>query len=583
MIKYLIAILLTTTAAYSQTIKTLGYNTTNGQVSYSGSNTLTFTNPLGFSNAAATRTNLGLGASWLTNSNSPATTNATNLTAGTLPDARLSTNVAILSNLPSWATTTNADVARTNLGIGWSALTNTNSINFQKSLFGTNVEIYDSTGIVGISLSESQTKLVSAISFPYLGGSGQASVSRTNLGLGWIALTNTNATNFRLAIGLSLAALTNTNVTNFRTDIGLGSLATNDSVPSGAAASNSILTADGAGGSAFVSTLPRLTLASGTITNNNPTLDLSQTWNNSAATFTGFQQTITNTASAVGSRLFNFVVGSTSAFSARIMLGAGPTDALAIGGGDRGLVFGNNTFTNPNAGFFTLRWQANLAGFNSSAILAWGSDVYNLGYDLALQRDAADTFAQRRGSNAQTFRLYNTYTDSTNYERGFIGWSSNTLRIGTEAGGTNSARSLELQTGGVARIAIAANGDTQINGFTTFNQNVSIATGRVLGANQINLNNTSTALLALGTDSTIRWGSSSATAPLLKRSSTTLQVRLADDTAYSVLDAQLRAQGTAPTNSTATGTAGDIRYDTNNFLYICVASNTWRRTSLTNW
>lgn len=194
MIKYLIAILLTASAAYSQTIKTLGYNTTNGEVAYSGSNILTFTNPLGFSNAATTRTNLGLGASWLTNSNSPATTNATNLTAGTLPDARLSTNVAILSNLPSWATTTNADVARTNLGLGAS----------------------------------------------------------------W--LTNTNATNFRSAIGLTLSALTNTNVTNFRTDIGLGSLATNNSVPSFSAATNSILTADGSGGSSFVAS--RLSVSS---------------------------------------------------------------------------------------------------------------------------------------------------------------------------------------------------------------------------------------------------------------------------------------------------------------------------------
>ena len=37
-----------------------------------------------------------------------------------------------------------------------------------------------------------------------------------------------------------------------RTNLGLGSLATNDSVPSGAATTNSLLTADGAGGSSFV-------------------------------------------------------------------------------------------------------------------------------------------------------------------------------------------------------------------------------------------------------------------------------------------------------------------------------------------
>jgi hypothetical protein len=43
----------------------LGYNTTNGQVVYSGTNPLTFTNPLAFgdtTNTASIRTNLGLGA-----------------------------------------------------------------------------------------------------------------------------------------------------------------------------------------------------------------------------------------------------------------------------------------------------------------------------------------------------------------------------------------------------------------------------------------------------------------------------------------------------------------------------------------
>lgn len=402
MIKYLIAILLTTTAAYSQTIKTLGYNTTNGQVAYSGSNTLTFTNPLGFSNAAATRTNLGLGASWLTNSNSPATTNATNLTAGTLPDARLSTNVAILSNLPSWATTTNADVARTNLGIGWSALTNTNSINFQKSLFGTNVEIYDSTGIVGISLSESQTKLVSAISFPYLGGSGQASVSRTNLGLGWIALTNTNATNFRLAIGLSLAALTNTNVTNFRTDIGLGSLATNNTVPSGAAASNSILTADGAGGSSFVasktvtvvksSDQSRTNTSDMTITNNNDP-ELTQTvtagdiyyigvrleittGTNSgfnAGIFTGTNNVFSSTSQTVGTAMRHnlnvtgFYV-STGNPVAQITFGG---NGIA-GAATRSAWTGNGIFRCATNGTLTVRWSQFVAS-NSATTLHAGS------------------------------------------------------------------------------------------------------------------------------------------------------------------------------------------------------------------
>jgi hypothetical protein len=86
---------------YGQTIKSLGYNTTNGNVVYTGTNNLFFTNDVYFlrietedlqitstnilqldslrvvgsvgiefeGGAAATRTNLGLGATWLTNDN----------------------------------------------------------------------------------------------------------------------------------------------------------------------------------------------------------------------------------------------------------------------------------------------------------------------------------------------------------------------------------------------------------------------------------------------------------------------------------------------------------------------------------
>ena len=62
--------------------------------------------------------------------------------------------------------------------------------------------------------------------------------------------------------------------------------------------------------------------------------------------------------------------------------------------------------------------------------------------DLILYRDAANTLAQRNGVNAQTFRLYNTYTDASNYERGVFDWTttSGVLRIGSEAAGTGTLR-----------------------------------------------------------------------------------------------------------------------------------------------
>lgn len=96
------------------------------------------------------------------------------------------------------------------------------------------------------------------------------------------------------------------------------------------------------------------------------------------------------------------------------------------------------------------------------------NDIATLGSDLTLERDAANTLAQRRTTNAQTYRVYNTYTSSTNYERAKIEWDSNTLRIGTEkgsAGGT--ARDMELQTDGTTRITVKSDGAILFSGLPT--------------------------------------------------------------------------------------------------------------------
>ena len=64
--------------------------------------------------------------------------------------------------------------------------------------------------------------------------------------------------------------------------------------------------------------------------------------------------------------------------------------------------------------------------------------------DVSLNRDAADILAQRRGTNAQTYRLYNTYTDASNYERAYLRWASNVLEIGTEGAGTGSEKPVRI-------------------------------------------------------------------------------------------------------------------------------------------
>jgi hypothetical protein len=46
--------------------------------------------------------------------------------------------------------------------------------------------------------------------------------------------------------------------------------------------------------------------------------------------------------------------------------------------------------------------------------------------------------------------------------------------------------------------------------------------------------------------------------------------------------AQHRLTGTAPATATSTGIAGDVRYDAS-YIYICTATNTWKRALLTTW
>jgi len=75
--------------------------------------------------------------------------------------------------------------------------------------------------------------------------------------------------------------------------------------------------------------------------------------------------------------------------------------------------------------------------------------------DTKIYRDAANTLALRNGANAQTFNIYNTYTNATDYERGFLKWNSNVLEIGTEAGASGGTdRETRFVQGGSAAISI---------------------------------------------------------------------------------------------------------------------------------
>jgi hypothetical protein len=121
----------------------------------------------------------------------------------------------------------------------------------------------------------------------------------------------------------------------------------------------------------------------------------------------------------------------------------------------------------------------------SDQYLAWHSALPNIAQtpDTFLRRDAANTLALRNGTAAQTFNVYNTFTDASNYERGFTRWASNVFEIGTEAAGTGTVRELRFPMTTSTTISFHNASDRRMT--LTFNTNFIInnpTTGIRIGA-----------------------------------------------------------------------------------------------------
>jgi hypothetical protein len=136
-----LTLLLATVCAtgYGQTIKSLGYNTTNGQIV--AATNVVWTNAFSFSTntaAAEVRTNLSLGATWLTNTNAPDFRNAIGLgdESSVLFDEVLAASadltavsvdqIAVYGAISFDGTNAaqSAAATRTNLGLGGGVITN---------------------------------------------------------------------------------------------------------------------------------------------------------------------------------------------------------------------------------------------------------------------------------------------------------------------------------------------------------------------------------------------------------------------------------------------------------------------------
>ena len=211
--------------------------------------------------------------------------------------------------------------------------------------------------------------------------------------------------------------------------------------------------------------------------------------------------------------------------------------------------------------------------------------------DVILFRDAANNLALRNTTSSQIFSVYNTVS-GINFEKLNIEWAGNTLFLYTAQGGTGVARNIIFGTSGAATLSFLI-GNAVVWKFDASGNFLSNVDGAVnIGASGANRPNTifSSAEIIPGSnlhflsnsgllywdtrsiisspadgdllfrDSTaatfglIKLGGTTSSFPAIKRSTTHLQVRLADDSDFTIVDVIGVKFPTSPTPSSDVNT-----------------------------
>lgn len=225
-----------------------------------------------------------------------------------------------------------------------------------------------------------------------------------------------------------------------------------------------------------------LTLTGGTVTTSQPLISATQTWNAAGVTFTGLLVNPSGT-SAAGSLIADFQFGSATQFSIRkdgqlsFSAGVGTLSGSGLVVSSGGFVaFGTRAYIDSPA-------DAQLRLNNSASTVS-----------VIAVAEAANTLALRNGVNAQTFNVYNTFTDASNYERLSLAQTASEWRIDSQAAGTGTARAVSIYQGGVQVFQFSTGG-------SYFKSNLNAATDNAfdIGANGSNRPRS----LYLGTNATI--------------------------------------------------------------------------------
>lgn len=139
----------------------------------------------------------------------------------------------------------------------------------------------------------------------------------------------------------------------------------------------------------------------------------------------------------------------------------------------------------------------------------------------------------------------------------------------------------DWQVGGVSRFKVNKSGTLTTPGYVECNAlKVGYVNDPTNAITHLDTSNNASLLMSSGR---FQFNGRTSSFPALKRSGTQLQARLADDSAFTEFCGKLNLETDAPpTDSTDPGTTGQIRYDAE-YIYLCVATNTWVRSALSTW
>ena len=127
-----------------------------------------------------------------------------------------------------------------------------------------------------------------------------------------------------------------------------------------------------------------------------------------------------------------------------------------------------------------------------------------------------------------------------------------------DSGTSSTGNPIEVNKNGVQKFRVAQNGDVTTDVISANGDVLTLEASNV----QIILDDTGSSVTVSG-------------AELMVNQSISTQLVQAGQYTIPFLN-------TAPATATSTGTLGEIRY-TAGFIYVCIATNTWRRTALTDW